>query len=738
MRKTAGTGQRAVSGRTLLLARKDPAIRDQGLTAAHATETDSGDTFGALLRAHRLAANLTQATLAERAAVSTRGIQDLERGLRRPHRQTLLRLMAALGLSADEQASLRAVATPTPRRGATELQRKLEWISRARLSDRHNLPLQLSSFVGREDELAELQRVSRIARLLTLTGAGGIGKTRLAMEAARAMASAYPDGVWLVELAHLVDPGLVPEAVATAVGVLGTPGQDMSTTLALALQRRSLLLLLDNCEHLVASCAALADGLQRACPELRILATGREPLGVAGELVWTVQPLAVPDPADAPSVDVLSDIAAVRLFVERAQAGQPGFVLHEANGALVADICRHLEGVPLALELAAARVRTLGVTELASRLDDRLHLLVGGSRVAPARQQTLRATLDWSYALLSEPERTLFARLAVFAGGWTLEASEAVCAGDGLAREAVLDVLAQLVDRSLVAVDPTPGGGVRYRLLETVREYAHERLVESAEVAGLQRRHATWYHQLAERADRLLLGPDQMAWMARLETELGNLRAALDWSASLAGDPELGLRTAAALWWFWPRSGHLHEGRAYLNRLLALHTKPTSVRAWGLQAAAQAAYLAGDLVTAQVQARAALSIAKAPPDARTILWAHTGLGALAMVDGDSSGAEEILRQGLSYGEQAADPTGVDVLLWTLGEVKRGQGDLMVARRLLEETLARSEAHGHHDGVCYALASLGHLALVSGDFSRAVSLQLECLALRQTVDLLNIP
>jgi tetratricopeptide (TPR) repeat protein len=234
------------------------------------------------------------------------------------------------------------------------------------------------------------------------------------------------------------------------------------------------------------------------------------------------------------------------------------------------------------------------------------------------------------------------------------------------------------------------------------------------------------------------VGPDQVAWRARLETELGNLRAALDWSTSPAGDAELGLRTAAALWWYWPQSGHLREGRAHLSRLLALYTEPTSVRAWGLQTAAQAAYLAGDLLAARAQARAALGIAKAPLDARTILWAHMGLGTLAMLGGDPTGAEAILRRGLSYAEQAADPAALDVLLWNLGEVKRGQGDLTAAQRLLEEALARSRAHGHHAGVCYALASLGHLALVRGEFGGAVALQVECLVVRQAVDALNIP
>jgi predicted ATPase/DNA-binding XRE family transcriptional regulator len=690
--------------------------------------TDQASAFGHLLWQYRRAAGLTQEALAERAGLSVRGVSDLERGARRaPHRETVRLLADALALGSAERASLER---------AVRRQHGLPTASQARSAALgSHLPAPLTSFVGRERELAEVPRLLGGPRLLTLIGLGGIGKTRLALEVAGAAAA--PETAF-VDLASLERAAVVPEAVAAALGVIGTPGQDLPTTLAHALQGRPLLLVLDNCEHVISACAELADGLLRACPDLRILATSREPLGVGGETVWTVPPLALPDPACS-SAKELGESAAVRLFVERGQSSLPGFILEEANAAWVADICRRLEGIPLALELAAARVRALGVGELARRLDDRLRLLVGGSRDAPARQQTLRATLDWSYALLSEPERVLLARLVVFAGGWTLEAAEAVGGGDGLAREAVLDLLAQLVDRSLVAVEPTRGGGVRYRMLETVRQYAHERLVERGEVDAVQRRHAAFYRDLAERADPELWRPDQVAWMVRLETELGNLRAALEWSATPAGDPELGLRIAAALWRYWPRSGHLHEGRAYLTRLLALHTEPTSIRAWGLQAAAQVAWYAGDLVAARARLRAALAVAKAPAEARTVLWVHVGLGTLALTDGDPTGAEAILQQGLAFSEQAADPPALFVLLWALSNVKRAQGDLMAAQRLLEEALAQIQVHGDHDGIGYALLGLGHLALIRGDFGRAVSLQLEGLAVfQQAVDIVNIP
>ena len=690
---------------------------------------DRSSAFGRLLSQYRRTAGLTQEALAERAGLSARGVSDLERGARRaPRRETVRLLAEALELGPAEQARLeQAVLRQRGPPSAGEARARF-----AALGSR--LPAAVTTFVGRKRELAEVRRLLGRTRLLTLVGPGGIGKTRLALEVAGAVAAS---AAAFVDLASLERAAVVPEAVAAALGVLDTPGQGLLTTLARALEGRPMLLVLDNCEQVVSACAELADALLRACPDLRVLATSREPLGVPGEVVRTVPPLAVPDPADGQSVGQLNKVGSVRLFVERVQLGLPGFVLEEANAPRVAEICRRLEGIPLALELAAARVRALGVAEVANRLDDRLDFLVGGARTGPARQQTLRATLAWSYDPLSEPERVLFARLAVFAGGWTLEAAEAVCADEQSGQGTVPGVLAQLVDRSLTVAEPTGSGGVRYRLLETVRQYAHERLVERGEPDAMQRRHAAFYRGLAERADPELWGPDQVAWAARLETELSNLRAALDWCTTPAGDPELGLRIAAALWWFWARSSHLHEGRAYLTRLLALHTEPTSARAWGLHAAAHCAWYAGDLAVARAQVRAALALAKTPADARTIVWAHAGLGSITLAEGDPARAEAILRQGLAFTEQAADAPARHVLLWALGEAKRGQGDLIAAELLYQEALAQATTHGDHAGIGYALLALGHLALIRGEFARAVALQLESLAVRQAVDALKI-
>jgi non-specific serine/threonine protein kinase len=339
---------------------------------------------------------------------------------------------------------------------------------------RHNLPLQLTSFVGREQALAEVGRLLATTRLLTLTGAPGVGKTRLALQLAGEGREAYADGVWLVELAPLADPALVPQAVATAVGVREQPGRRLVDTLADAVRGQELLLVLDNCEHLVEACATLADRLLRAGPRLRVLATSREALGIAGETTWWVAPLALPaaEPMAAAGSERLAALEAneaVQLFVERARAAQPAFALTERNAGAVGQVCRRLDGIPLALELAAVRVPALGVEQLAQRLDDRFRLLTGGRRTALPRQQTLRAAVDWSYTLLPEAERVLLRRLAVFAGGWTLAAAEGVCGGDGLEAVDVFPLLVDLVDKSLVVAEPEDAEP-RYRLLETLRQ----------------------------------------------------------------------------------------------------------------------------------------------------------------------------------------------------------------------------------------------------------------------------
>ena len=499
----------------------------------------------------------------------------------------------------------------------------------------HNLPVQLTSFVGRERELAAVQQLLLVERLVTLTGAGGIGKTRLALQAAADLVDQFPDGVWLVDLAPLADPMLVPQAIATAVGVREQPEHPLLQTLEDFLRSRHLLLVLDNCEHLVAACAALADRLLRACPRLRILATSREPLGIAGETAWRVPPLTSPDPEHLPSLASLAQYEAVRLLLDRADLAAPSLALTQRNAAAVAQVCQQLDGLPLALELAAARVKVLSFEQLAARLGDRFRLLTGGSRSALPRQQTLRALVDWSYDLLTAPEQVLFRRLAVFAGGCTLEATEAVCAGDGIEPGEVLEHLARLVDKSLVVAEPSAAGEVRYRLPETIRQYSSDKLAQAGEGATLRGRHRDWCLALAERTGQEVLDPQRLM---SLEREYDNLRSALRWSVD-SGEAEAGLRLATSLCDFWQVRGYSSEGCAWLAELLALPAAATATtaRARALEWAGRLAYLQGDDL-----------------DRQRIVMSLLALGHAALRRRDALRARLLFNESLGLARDAAD------------------------------------------------------------------------------------
>jgi predicted ATPase/DNA-binding XRE family transcriptional regulator len=525
------------------------------------------ETFGDLLRRHRLAAGLTQEELAARAQVSPRAISDLERGERtRPWRDTVQLLAIALQLAPAERARLDAAARtshpPSSAEPPSPGGRPTELVAAT------NLPTPLTPIIGRERDLAAARErlVHANVRLLTLTGPGGIGKTRLALEVAGGLQEAFADGVWFADLALLADPALLAQAVAVALGVAERPGRSLLATLVGDLRGRQLLLVLDNCEHLIEGCATLARALLEGCPRVQILATSREALRIPGEVDWPVPPLATPDlealPRDpAALVAAVGASAAVRLFLQRASAARPDVALTPANARAVASVAWRLDGIPLALELAAARTRHLAVDQIAERLDDRFRLLTGGTRVTLARHQTLRALVDWSHDLLVEPERALFRRLAVFAGGWTLGAAEAVGAGNGIASAAVVELLSRLVDQSLVVLDRREGGTDRYRLLETLREYAWERLAASGEADALQQAHAAYFLALAEQAMATYWGRWDPRHLDHLEAAHDNLRAALQWFAD-RGDGERSLRFVRALGPFWMVRAHLAEARS--------------------------------------------------------------------------------------------------------------------------------------------------------------------------------
>lgn len=435
---------------------------------------------------------------------------------------------------------------------------------------RHNLPAPLTRFIGREGEVVALTTLLTTTRLLTLTGPGGCGKTRLAL--AVAVAEATPphdpsDGVWLVEFAALTDPALIPQAVAAVLGVHEEPQRPLFDTLTDALGPRSLLLLLDNCEHIVAPVATMVETLLRACPHLRVLATSREALRVPGEVAWRVPSLSLPEGADIRTSAQLAASEAAQLFADRVRLRQPAFALTDENAAAVAAICRRLEGMPLALELAAARARVLSLAQLEARLDDALRVLTVGERTAMPRHQTLRATLDWSYALLTEQERIVLQRLAVFAGGCDLTAAEAVCGDGGIAPADVLTLLAQLVEKSLVQMDER-AGNARYRLLETVRQYAGEQLAASGKEEEVRSTHAAWYLAIAQKAEVGFDGPEQEVWLERLGPELDNVRAAMQWLLE-TGRVGHGLRITTHLWRFWYTRDRVTEGRYWLISFLS-------------------------------------------------------------------------------------------------------------------------------------------------------------------------
>ena len=406
-----------------------------------------------------------------------------------------------------------------------------------------------------------------------------------------------------------------------------------------------MLLVLDNCEHLIAACATCANVLLHAAPDLRILVTSIEPMAIAGETTYRVPSLQVPDPEHLPLLAGLAKVEAVRLFVERGAAVQPGFAVTEANGAAIAEICQRLDGIPLAIELAAARIKVLSVEELRARLGDRLRVLTGGSRVALPRHRTLRATMDWSYGLLAAPERILLRRLAVFVGGWTLEAAEAVCGGDGIPEAEVLDHLAGLVDKSLVVLE-WPGDAGRYRMLETMRQYATERLAESGETDRLRQSHAGFFLALAEQAEPKLFGPEQDAWFARLEAEHSNLRIALEWLAQ--EDAAQGLRLAGALWRFWEVRGHLAEGRSWLSEMLRLAgpDAEAAARAKAFLGTAVCAYYLRDFAAAAAQLSASLGLFRAVGDRQGTAQVLIYQGWMATDRGDFAAARILFDEGL--------------------------------------------------------------------------------------------
>jgi predicted ATPase/class 3 adenylate cyclase len=612
---------------------------------------------------------------------------------------------------------------------------------------RTNLPPSLTAFVGRAQALAQVREQVCNSRMVTLIGSGGTGKTRLALEAASELVASFPDGVWLVELAPLADAALIPHAIAAVLGARAEGDTSPMMLIETTLRAKRVLLLLDNCEHVIDEAAKLAQTLLRSLPQLHLLATSREALSVEGETVYRVPSLTMPGAEWQPTPAEVTASEAGQLFVDRAHSVAPAFVLTEKNAAAVAQVCRRLDGIPLALELAAARLTALSVEELARRIDDRFRLLTGGRRTALPRQRTLRALVDWSYELLSADERSVLNTLAVFAGGFSLDAAERVCADDALGEVTVFDAVEHLVAKSLLIAEQQHETETRFRLLETIRHYASEKLVECGQADATRRRHFAYFQDLAESAANALQGPLALEWLDRLEAEHDNLRAALDWSGD--AEPTDYARLAGALRGFWDIRGHFTEGWTRLERALAIHAKRDEARLNVLIGAGVLAYrldytqrsddilgeaiaLASELGNARGEAEATLfqaydrswqgadaveplalrgqALAKSAGDLPAEGFALLMLGRAARLRGQYAKARTLFLDSARLYDDARCVVGTPLAIQYAGECALDQLDFTAARPLLDDALVQHRRFGNVHDAATTLGLLGRLAL----------------------------
>jgi predicted ATPase/DNA-binding CsgD family transcriptional regulator len=580
-----------------------------------------------------------------------------------------------------------------------------------------NLPSELTTFVGRRREVAQIRRLLSASRLVTLTGVGGAGKTRLSLRVASELHRAFPDGVWFVELAALEDQAVLSQTVASALGVHDRTARWPTPALADYLRSKQLLLVLDNCEHLRDACAIFADTMLRAAPDVRIMATSRQPLGLTGEHTFQVPTMSVPEADRIPPPEAVSQYEAVSLFADRAVAVQPNFSISESNIEAVVRVCQRLDGIPLAIELTAVRLRALSINEILERLEDRYTLLTSGSPGALPRHQTLRALIDWSSGLCSAEERTLWARLSVFSGGFHLAAAEKVCAGGDLAEEAVLDLLSSLVDKSIVIADEH-AGRVRYRMLETLRQYGHDLLREQGTETGLRERHRDHFGALVEQACEEWLGPRQTDWLGRLSREHDNLRAALEFCLTEPGEAEEGLRIAGALWFYCIATGLTSEGRRWLERGIQLETRPSTWRARALWVCAYLCILQEDLTSAGPMITECQRHADQLGDPHAAAWAVQLSGMAAMSEGDLGGARRLLEDGLERHRAVEHPIGVLDDSFYLVAVTALLNDLQRAQDLCEQALALCDTHGERWLKSYMLWDMGLVAWQLGESQRA--------------------
>ncbi len=686
--------------------------------------------FGYWLKRKRKALDLTQAELASQVFCSAASIRKIEAEERRPSTQIAGRLAEIFNIPENERKAFFQFARGHQRSAPGGITEDVLWhVPPAK--PLANLPGPLTSFIGREKEVEEIIRLVDLNHLVTLTGPGGVGKTRLAIQSSNKLSPKFKDGVCWVELAALTDETLVPQALANSLGMREVPNQSLHETLIDLLRAKQLLLVFDNCEHLIAGCARLAELLLSASTTLKILATSREALGLGNETIWPVPVLSLPDSRQVALIDRPMQYEGIRLFVERASAVKPDFTLNEQNAFSVAQICQRLDGMPLAIELASARVTMMSVGEIAEHLQDRFDLLTTGSRMALPRQQTLRATLDWSFDLLSSPERIFFRRLSVFAGGFTLEAAEKVTTGAGISKSQVIHLLGQLINKSLVTLMPRAEDSeseTRYGMLETIRAYAREKLNESGEAKRVCLLHRDFFVAFTEQAEPELNGARQLEWLTRLDGEHNNIRAALQWMQEVA-DVEATLHLAGTLFWFWYYRCFFTEGRGWLERALTADGSGTPyARAKALYGAASLARAQGDFIAARKFVEQSILLWRTLGDAGKQGLAHSQvvLGNLYRDQGDPASARALIEESVAISREQKDGWGLASALTNLGMAIRDLEDCTLAGSIIEESVALWRKQGDLWGLAQALRCLGLVAYRNGDYGAAYSLTEESL------------